>query len=193
MEPIANGIKSQTTAIEVGEPSVNISLEVIYLGVLLDQNLTLKSHIITKAKWASYHLCRIRQIVKFRDLPAKQTLISSLVISHLDYPNAIFVNLPNSSIYPMQQIQNQEAKLIMNKHWLDSPPIIMRQLHWLPIRFRCKYKEEPSPDDMLSHWKQLPSHFLQQKEDFGRLWIFFCRSKALEQPAPWTVNCSICV
>ena len=87
---------------EVSETSVNISLELTYLGVLLDQNLTLKSHIITRAKRVSYHLYRIRQIVKFLDLLAKQTLISSLVMSHLDYANAMFINLPSSSIYPMQ-------------------------------------------------------------------------------------------
>ena len=132
--------KITTTAMEVGETSVNISPELTYLGVLLDQNLTLKSHILTEAKRASYHLYRIRQIVKFLDLPAKQRLISSLVMSHLDYTNTIFVNFPNSSIYPMQQIQNQAAKLTMNKHWLHSPTTIIRHLHWLPIRFRCKYK-----------------------------------------------------
>ena len=58
---------------EVGEISLNISPEPTYLGVLLDQNLTLKAHILTKAKRASYHLYRIRQIVKFLDLPAKKT------------------------------------------------------------------------------------------------------------------------
>ena len=132
--------KITTTSIEVGDTSVNISHKLIYLGILLDENLTLKSHILNKANRASYHLYRIRQIIKFLDLPAKQTLISSLVMSHLDYANAIFVNLPNSSIYPMQWIQNQAAKLIMNKHQLDSLTTIMVQLHWLPIRFRCEYK-----------------------------------------------------
>ena len=128
--------KITSTAIDVWDTSVNISPKLTYLGVLLDQNLTLKSHILTKANRASYHLNTIRQIIKFLDLPAKQTLISSLVMSHLDYTNAIFVNLPNRSIYPMQEIQNHAAKLIMNRHWLDSPPTIMRYLHWLSIRFR---------------------------------------------------------
>ena len=94
--------KITTTSIKVGDTSVNILPELTYLGVLLDQNLTLKSHILNKAKKASYHLYRLRQIIKFLDLLAKQTLISSLVVPHLDYSNAIFVNLPNSSIYPMQ-------------------------------------------------------------------------------------------
>ena len=94
--------KITATSIEVGDTSVNISPKLTYLGVLLNQNLMLKSHILKKAKRASYHPYRIRQIIKFLDLPAKQTLISSHVMSHLDYSNAIFVNLPNSSIYPMQ-------------------------------------------------------------------------------------------
>ena len=96
--------KINTTAIDVGDTSVNISPKLTDLGVLLDQNLTLKSQILTKAKRESYHLYKIRQIIKFLDLPAKQTTISSPVMSHLHYANVIFVNLPNSSIYPMQQI-----------------------------------------------------------------------------------------
>ena len=84
--------KITTMAIEVGETSVNFSQELPYLGVLLDKNLTLKTHILAKAKSASYQLYRIRQIVKFLDLPA---------MSQLDYANAIFINLTSSSIYPV--------------------------------------------------------------------------------------------
>ena len=66
--------KITTTTMEVGETPVNISSELNYLGVLLDQNLTLKTHILTKTKRAAYHLYRIRQIVRFLDLPAKKHL-----------------------------------------------------------------------------------------------------------------------
>ena len=31
-------------------------------------------------------------------------------MSQLDYANAIFINLSNNSIHPMQRIQNQAAK-----------------------------------------------------------------------------------
>ena len=145
MEIVICGTKNQcskitTMAIDIGDTTVNISLNLTYLGVLLDQNLKLKSHILSKAKKASYHLYRIKQIIKFLDLPAKQTPISSLIMSHLDYTNAIFVNLPNSSIFPMQCVQNQAAKLVMNKHHLDIHTTIMSHLHWLPIKFRCEYK-----------------------------------------------------
>ena len=132
--------KITTTAMEVGETPVNISLELNYLSILLDQNLTLKTHILTKTKKAAYNLYRIRQIARFLDLPAKKTLISSLVMSQLDYANAIFINLPYNYIHPMQRIQIQMAMLIMNKERFDSPVTTMKQLHWLPISFRCKYK-----------------------------------------------------
>ena len=91
-------------------------------------------------KKAAYHLYQIRQIAKFLDLPAKKTLISSLVMSQLDYATAIFINLPNNSIHPMQRIQNQADKLIMNRDRCESSTSTMRQLHWLPIGFRCKCK-----------------------------------------------------
>ena len=132
--------KSITTAMQVGETSVDILSELNYLGVLLDQNLTLKTHIPTKTKRAAYHLYRIRQIAKFLDLPTKKTLISSLVMSQLDYANAIFINPPNNSIHPMQRIQNQAVRLIMNRDRFESSISTMRQLHWLSIGFRCKYK-----------------------------------------------------
>ena len=45
---------------QVGETSVDISSDLNYLGVLLDQNITLKSHILNKTKRAAYHLYRIR-------------------------------------------------------------------------------------------------------------------------------------
>ena len=51
--------KITTTSMEVGDTSINISPELTYLHVLLDENLTLKSHILNKAKRASYNLYRI--------------------------------------------------------------------------------------------------------------------------------------
>ena len=61
MEIVIFGTQNQcnkitTTAVDVGDTSVNISPKLTYLGVLLDQNLTLKAHILTKTKRASYHL-----------------------------------------------------------------------------------------------------------------------------------------
>ena len=55
-------------------------------------------------------------------------------------PMPFFINLPNNSIHPMQRIQNQVAKLIMNRDRCESSTSTIIQLHWLPIGFRSKYK-----------------------------------------------------
>ena len=111
MEIVIFGTRNQcnkitTTAIDVGDTTVNISPKLTYLGVLLDQNLMLKAHNLSKAKKALNHPYKIRHISKFLDLPAIQTFISFLVMSHLDYNNAIFVNLPkklyiSNATYPI--------------------------------------------------------------------------------------------
>ena len=124
--------KITTTTMEVGETSVDISSELNYLGVPLDQNLTLKIHILTKTKRETYHLYRIRQIAKFLDLPAKNTYFF-LGYVPIGLCQCHVINLPNNYIHPMQRIQNQAAKHIMNKDRFDSPVSTMRQLHWFPL------------------------------------------------------------
>ena len=61
MEIVIFGTRNQcntitTTAIDVGDTTVNISPDLTYLGVLFDHNLMLKSYILSKAKKASYYL-----------------------------------------------------------------------------------------------------------------------------------------
>ena len=41
-------------------------------------------------------------------------------MSHLDYSNAVFVDLPDVILNPAQRIQNMAAKLILNKSKFDS-------------------------------------------------------------------------
>ena len=77
MEIVIFGTRNQcnkitTTAIDVDDITVKISPDHTYLDVLLNQNLMLKAHILSKAKKASYHLYRKRQIIEFLDLRHKQ-------------------------------------------------------------------------------------------------------------------------
>ena len=43
-----------------------------------------------------------------------------LVISHLDYANAVLVGLSETDIHKLQCVQNMTAKLILNKDKQDS-------------------------------------------------------------------------
>ena len=62
------------------------------------------------------------------------------VLSYLDYGNSILVNLPKTTVKPLQSIQNYAAKIICKKQKYDSSTECLYKLHWLPIHYRCIYK-----------------------------------------------------
>ncbi len=57
----------------------------------------------------------IRKIRPFLSEHATQLLVQALVLSRLDYCNALLAGLPASSIKPLQLIQNAAARLIFNE------------------------------------------------------------------------------
>ena len=63
------------------------------------------------------------------------TLTLGLILSHLDYANAILTELPNIDLQKMQRVQNMTA-LVADK--LTSPNQCLMQLHRLPIEARIK-------------------------------------------------------
>ena len=65
---------------------------------------------------------------------ACKQVVQSVVISHLDYCNSIFMGMPEKEINQMQKIQNSAAHLILNRSRWSSASSALKDLHWLPIR-----------------------------------------------------------
>ena len=64
-----------------------------------------------------------------------------MVISHLDYANAILINLPDITIKKLQRGQNIAARLVLgNESNEESSKENMKKLHWLPIKYRIELK-----------------------------------------------------
>ena len=64
----------------------------------------------------------------------------AIVISHIDYTNALFVGLPDVDIKKLQAVQNIAAKLVLGKAKYDSCTQCPQTLHWLPVMFRIIFK-----------------------------------------------------
>ncbi len=71
---------------------------------------------------------------------ASQLLVQAVVLSRLDYCNALLAGLPASSIKPLQLIQNEAARLIFNEPKRMHVAPLFINLHWLPIAARIKFK-----------------------------------------------------
>ena len=127
-------------SISVGDGPVEVSSAVKYLGVWLDNTLDMKKFISDRCRIASLKLYNIRKIKKFLCRESLTKHINALVLSHLDYSNALLFGLPDSIIRPMQNIQNSAARLILGLSKFEQITPALQQLHWLPIRYRIQFK-----------------------------------------------------
>ncbi len=110
------------------------------LGVIFDDQLTFKEHIAKTARSCRFALHNIRKIRPFLTEHAAQLLVQALVISRLDYCNALLAGLPSNTIKPLQMIQNAAARLVFNEPKRAHVTPLFVSLHWLPVAARIQFK-----------------------------------------------------
>ena len=110
-------------------------------GVVLDSELTIKRHINQVARNCFYYIRRLKQIRRFLGPEVMVKLVTSLIFSRLDYCNAVLAALPISTISPLRhRVQNVAARLVAQLRPRDHVTSAMRDLHWLPVKYRITYK-----------------------------------------------------
>ncbi len=126
--------------IQLGSSSITPSASVRNLGVIFDDQLTFKEHIAKTARSCRFALHNIRKIRPFLTEHAAQLLVQALVISRLDYCNALLAGLPSNTIKPLQMIQNAAARLVFNEPKRAHVTPLFVSLHWLPVAARIQFK-----------------------------------------------------
>ncbi len=126
--------------IQLGSSTITPSGSVRNLGVIFDDQLTFKEHISKTARSCRFTLHNIRKIRPFLTEHAAQLLIQALVISRLDYCNALLAGLPSNTIKPLQMIQNTAAQLVFNEPKIAHVTPLFISLHWLSIAACIKFK-----------------------------------------------------
>ncbi len=134
--PVPNNLKVQEGITVERAPCVK------YLGMHLDENLTLTKHLQAKLRVGIVNLHLIRNIRKFLTEEACRLLVQALVMSHLDYANATFFKLPKYRIDQLQRLQNKAARVVFNQRrpWLTNSKQNLKRLHWLPVEKRIDFK-----------------------------------------------------
>ena len=65
---------------------------------------------------------------------------NALVSSRLDYCNSLFRGLSCFNQHKLQSIQNTLARIVTNHRKYAHVTPILKQLHWLPVKYRCMFK-----------------------------------------------------
>ncbi len=126
--------------IQIGSSTISPSSSVRTLGVIFDDQLTFKDHIAKTDRSCRFTLHNIRKIRSFLTQHATQLLVQALVISRLDYCNALLTGLPSCTIKPLQMIQNAAARLVFNEPKRAHVTPLFISLRWLPVAARIKFK-----------------------------------------------------
>ena len=71
---------------------------------------------------------------------SQDTLVLAIISSRLDYCNSLLVGAADCVIRKLQGVQNAAARLITVTRKFDHTTPILRDLHWLPVHQRIKYK-----------------------------------------------------
>ncbi len=136
----ANPALHHNLSIQIGLSTITPSRTARNLGVLMDDRLSFTDHIATTARSCRFALYNIRKIRPFLTEQTAQLLVQALVLSRLDYCNALLVGLPACTIKPLQLIQNAAARVVFNELKKAHVTPLFISLHWLPIAARIKFK-----------------------------------------------------
>ena len=110
------------------------------LGVIVQDDLRLNTHIDNICKSAAKGLYRIGKIRHFLDKATTERLVHAFIFSYLDFNNGLFLGISETQLNKLQRVQNSAARLVTRKRKFEHITPILRSLHWLPIRARVQFK-----------------------------------------------------
>ena len=162
----------------------------------MDRGNTSESQVNALCKKCTFHLRRIGSIRRFLPSDVLQGIVTALVLSNLDYCNALLSGITAHQLQRYQRIQNWAARMISGIKLEDHITQILQDLHWLPVNFRISYKL------MLYIYKSInghsPSYLTQMLEIKGRpvrlrqfddqLQLMVPRTRRLGTGAAFSVN-----
>ena len=130
--------RSTVSAKTLGGNSVPFKTSVKYLGVHLDKTLSMQKHVSSICCASFLEHRRIASIRPYLSQSAAARLVAAMVISRLDYCNSVFTGLPADHIARLQRVQNNAARLVLQKkkRRRDHITPLLKELHWLPVKFR---------------------------------------------------------
>ena len=104
------------------------------------KSISLRSHIDAVVSRCFAALRQLRSIRRYVTASVLQTLVTSLLLTRLDFCNGLLSGLPANQIRRLQSVQNAAARLIFNLRRSEHISDALINLHWLRIPERIRFK-----------------------------------------------------
>jgi len=124
---------SSVSSVSVAGVDLPVSDDIKVLGVVLDRRLSFHKDVSAVARSCNYHAQAIRHIRHLLTTELAQTLACSLILSRIDYCNAMLHGAPSYSIKNLQRAQNNAARIVLEAPRRSHVSPLLRTLHWLPV------------------------------------------------------------
>lgn len=110
------------------------------LGIHLDSAVTLKLHVAKTVASCFSSLRLIRSLRRSVSQSVLKTLVVALVLTKLDYGNAVLAGTPAYSLDRLQSVMHCAARLIHSSARYDHVTPLLIDLHWLSVPERIMFK-----------------------------------------------------
>ena len=128
-------------SLSVAGTDVSVASEPVRnLGAMFDSLLIMAPHVKSVVKKSSFHLRNIGKVRRVLTEDATKTVMQSLVMSRLDYCNALLIGIQQDMIAKLQRLQNSAARIVSRTRKYEHITPVLIKLHWLPIKFRIQFK-----------------------------------------------------
>jgi hypothetical protein len=132
--------KVSVSSFQLHSTVVPVSPTVVDLGVRIDEQLSMSAQVTHLTQSCFYQLRQLRAIRKFLTTDAACALVHAFIVSRLDYCNSLLYGITDTLFGKLQRVQNAAARLIAGRWKYDHISPVLRELHWLPVQSRVKFK-----------------------------------------------------
>jgi len=120
-----------TTALSIDGVQVFPVTSVRNLGIFIDADLVMQTHVQQTVTGCLAALRQLRQIRNAVPTATSNSLVVTLVLSILDYGNSVLIGLPIHLVRRLHSVQNAAVRLICRLRRFDHVTDVLVSLYWL--------------------------------------------------------------
>jgi len=129
-----------TAPVRIGSTSILPVSSVRNLGVYLDADATMTTHVKATVRSCFAALRQIRSVRRSLSQHALLTLIRALVVSKVDYCFSVLTGVSSHLLSRLQSIMNAAARLIFYDRRSEHVTPLLHDLHWLQVPERIQFR-----------------------------------------------------